>query len=100
MNPYKVVEEDNSHNKYQYLTGYTWFTNAILLVFMLSMLYPSDFLRLLGSISLAIYYVVTMVPGRAIKSKIGTATRTNSMQESGSKVSFSNPLKYKIPKQA
>ena len=100
MNPYKIVEEDSSHITYQYLPGYAWFTYAIILAFIVCVFYPSNFQLALGGICLSIYYLVTMVPGRAIESKIRTAKRNNSIQKRGNRYSFSNPLTYKIPRQA
>jgi hypothetical protein len=98
MKPYKVVEESETHVTYEYCTAYTWALYAALLIMVIGMLIPNEPLTLVGAVSMAAYFVAKLSLGHAVNGKIRKAMQSNSVQISGNKASFANPLRIRVPR--
>ena len=98
MNPYKVISEDATHVTYEYRTAYTWTLYAALVVLVIGMLLPNDAVTIAGGIAVAIYFVAKLGLGTEATGRIKRAMQSNSVQISGNKASFSNPLRIRVPK--
>jgi hypothetical protein len=98
MKPYKIVDEDETHITYEYRTAYTWTLYAALLVMVAGMVIPNDLLTFVGGALIALYFVAKVTLGNDVNSRIRTAMQSNTVQLSGSKASFANPLRIKVPK--
>lgn len=98
MGPYKVVSEDATHVTYEYRTAYTWTLYAALAVLLLGATLPNDAVTVAGAVAVAIYFIVKLTLGREVMARVKKALASNSVQLSGNKVSFSNPLRIRVPK--
>lgn len=98
MKPYKIVEESETHITYEYRTAYTWTLYAALLVMVIGMVISNEPLTLVGGAGIAAYFVAKLSLGSAVNSKIQKAMQSNAVQISGSKASFSSPLRIRVPK--
>lgn len=98
MGPYKIIEEDEAHVTYEYRAAYTWTLYAGLLVFMVGSVLPNELLSRLGLFVALGNLVAKIVMGRAIESKIRTALKSSTVQITGSRMSFGNPLKIRVSK--
>lgn len=98
MKPYKIIDEGETHITYEYRTAYTWTLYAALLVMVVGMLLPNEPLTLAGGAAIAAYFAVKLSLGGAISSKIRRAMESSTVQVSGSKASFSHPLRIRVPK--
>jgi hypothetical protein len=98
MKPYKVIEDGPTHITYEYRTAYTWALYAGLAVMVAGIAIPNDPLAIVGSVAIIAYFVVKLTLGGAVNGKIREAMKSNAVQISGNKASFSNPLKIRVPK--
>lgn len=98
MKPYKVVEESETHITYEYRTAYTWTLYAALLILLIGMLIPNELLTLVGAVSIAAYFVAKVSLGSAVNEKIRKAMQSSTVQISGNKASFGNPLRIRVPR--
>lgn len=93
-----MVSEDATHITYEYRTDYTWTLNATLLVFLLGSILMNDAMMFAGAAAAAVYFIVKLTLGREVMAHIKKAVETNSVQLSGNKYSFGNPLRVRVPK--
>lgn len=98
MKPYRIVDESETHVTYEYRTAYTWTLYAALLVLVAGMVIPNDPMTLVGGIGIAVYFVAKLGLGREATDRIKKAMQSNTVQISGNKSSFSNPLRIRVPK--
>jgi hypothetical protein len=98
MRPYKVIEDGATHITYEYRTAYTWTLYAALLVTFAGMVIPNDLLAIVGSAAIVAYFVAKLSLDRAVMGKIRAAMKSNAVQISGNKASFSSPLRIRVPK--
>ena len=98
MKQYKIIEENETHIIYEYRTVYTWILYAVLLIMAAGLIIPNDFLKIIGSVFIALYFITKLALGNEVNSKIQAAMRFNSIQLSGKKASFGNPLRIKLLK--
>ena len=98
MSPYKVISEDATYITYEYRTAYTWFLYAALIILVAGMTLPNDAVAMAGGIVVAIYFVAKLALGSDATARIKKAMQANSVQISGNKASFSNPLRIRVPK--
>ena len=92
MKPYRIVEESDTHITYEYRTAYTWALYAALLVLVAGMVIPNDPLTLIGGVAIAAYFGAKLALGSKVNRKIQKAMQSNTVQISGNKASFGNPL--------
>jgi hypothetical protein len=98
MKPYKIVEENSDHITYEYRTAYTWTLYAALAVLVAGMLVPNERLGMAGTLIVLAYFIVKLKLGAEAMSRIKAAMKSNAVQISGNKSSFSNPLRIRVPK--
>jgi hypothetical protein len=98
MNPYKVISDDATHVTYEYRSAYTWALYAALAVLFIGMTLPNDAFTTLGVFVAISYFVAKLALGRDATAHIKKAMQSNSVEISGNKASFSNPLRFRVPK--
>jgi hypothetical protein len=98
MSPYRVIEEDATHITYEYRTAYTWTLYAALVVLIVGMTIPNDAITVVAGIAIAAYFVAKLGLGTEATGRIKKAMQSNSVQISGNKASFRNPLRIRVPK--
>ncbi|HKS58898.1 MAG TPA: hypothetical protein VJS12_26640 [Steroidobacteraceae bacterium] len=98
MNPYRIVEETATHVTYEYRTAYTWLLYAAAAVFVAGMASSIYAIEIAGMIMVVLYFVAKVLLGMKVNEKIRQAMASNAIQLSGSRSSFSNPLRIRIPK--
>jgi hypothetical protein len=98
MNPYKVISEDATHVTYEYRTAYTWTLYAALIVLLIGVTLPNNAVTIAAGIAIAAYFVAKLGLGGEATGRIKKAMQSNSVQISGNKASFSNPLRIQVPK--
>jgi hypothetical protein len=98
MNPYKLVSEDATHVTYEYRSAYTWTLYAALVGLLIGTTLPNDAVSLAAGIVVAAYFVAKLALGSEVTRRIKKAMQSNSVEISGNKASFSNPLRIRVPK--
>lgn len=98
LSPYQIVEEDESHVTYEYRTAYTWALYGILAAFVAGATIPNDALATTAGVFMTFYFVTKLGLGTEATGRIRRAMKTRSVQLSGSRMSFSNPLRIRVPK--
>jgi len=98
MSPYRVIEEDETHITYEYRSAYTWTLYAALVLLIAGMTIPNDAITIVGGIAIALYFLAKLGLGSDATGRIKKAMQSNSVQVSGNKASFGNPLRIRVPK--
>jgi hypothetical protein len=98
MKPYKSISEDDTHVTYEYRSAYTWALYAALLALLIGVTLPNDAITLASAVVVAAYFVAKLGLGSEATGRIKKAMQSNSVQISGNKASFSNPLRIRVPK--
>jgi uncharacterized membrane protein len=98
MNPYTVVEESASHITYEYRTAYTWALFAVLAVAVFGILSKNDAVATAANWTLLLYFVAKLGLGFEATRRIRRARSANTLELQGNKLSFSNPLRLRVPK--
>lgn len=98
MNPYKLISEDATHVTYEYRSAYTWTLYAALVGLLIGMMLPNDAVSIAAGIVVVAYFVAKLALGSEATRRIKKAMQWNSVQISGNKASFSNPLRIRVPK--
>lgn len=98
LNPYKVVEESDTSVTYQYRAFYSWVLLCLLVLLVVGMVMSHPGILMFSYGLIGLYFVVKLVSGKATRRQIRRALRKDSIEVSGNKYSFSNPLKITVPK--
>jgi len=98
MNPYKLISEDDTHVTYEYRSAYTWALYAALAALVIGMAMSNDTVSIAAGIVVVAYFVAKLALGRETARRIRNAMKSNSVQISGNKASFANPLRIRVPK--
>jgi hypothetical protein len=98
MSPYKIIDENDSHVTYEYRTAYTWALYIAVIVFLLGALLVNDTIKWIGFIAMGMNLVLKLICGSRATTLIRKAMRSNTVQISGNKSSFSNPLRIRVPR--
>jgi hypothetical protein len=98
MKPYRIVEESETHITYEYRTAYTWALYVLLLIMVAGMAMPNDVLTMVGGAGIAAHFIGRIVLGNEANTRIHKAMQLSAVQLSGSKTSFENPMRIRIPK--
>lgn len=98
MSPYKVISEDATHITYEYRSAYTWTLYTALIVVLVGAILSNDAAMLAGGVAVGVYFAVKLTLGCEVMARIKKAVESNSVQLSGNKSSFTNPLRIRVPK--
>jgi hypothetical protein len=98
MSPYRVIDEDETQITYEYRTAYTWTLYAALVVLIVGMTIPNDAITIVAGVAIAVYFMAKLGLGTEATGRIKKAMQSQSVQISGNKASFGNPLRIRVPK--
>lgn len=97
VEPY-IKTECDEYILYEYKTKYTYLFFVLLAIMLSGSFIHNPFISISGGIALAAYYFTVHTKHTKIYSQIKKAKQKNLLELTGSKLSFSNPLKVKILK--
>lgn len=95
---YTIVDESATHTTYQYSTVCSWWLYSTVALLFIGYLVPLIWLSVIAVASVFSYFAVVYFPALKIARRLKAATRNNSVQLSGSRWSFSDPLRVKMLK--
>ncbi|WP_193166151.1 hypothetical protein [Microbulbifer hainanensis] len=98
MNPYKVIAEDDQSVTYEYNSVFTWVLYLILCILVSGIVIDSNKIQLVGALLIFCYFGIKLGFGGSTTKKVEKALKAGSVQLSGDKHSFKNPLRVKVPK--
>ena len=98
MKPYRIAEENSTHVTYEYQTAYQYALFVIVGVAAVGVLSKSDEVANAGLEAIALYMLTKLVLGFEAIRHIRRATRENTAEFEGTKLSFSDPLRIRVPK--
>jgi hypothetical protein len=98
VKPYRIAEESATHVTYEYQTTYQYVLFAIVGVAAVGVLTNDDRVANAGLAALIVYFVAKLVLGFGPIRHIRRATRANTVEFQGTKLSFSDPLRIRVPK--
>jgi hypothetical protein len=98
MSPYRIIDESDTHVTYEYRTAYTWTLLAVLAVAVFGIMSKNDAIATAANVAMLLYFVAKLGFGYEATRRIRSATRANSVELRGNKLSFSNPLRLRVPK--
>lgn len=98
LKPYSIYEESESGTTYQYNTLYSWAWLGLLVAILATIFLNNTGLQLTTSALIVILYGIKLILGREVSNKIRQALKSGSVEVSGSKYSFSKPIRVKISK--
>lgn len=98
-NPISIIEETEDRTVYEYSTIYLWIMYGILSIILIGFFTKINAITGTGSIMMIIYFFTVSTKYRQHGKEMKEATKSGSIQISGNKWSFKNPLKVIIPKQ-
>jgi hypothetical protein len=97
--PYEQVEDVGEFVVYEFKAGYLYAMYGILAIMILGFLTNTFALLIPGSIMMILYFLFVSIKYIKIRRIMKRAILPNSISVSGSKWSFSNPLRIKIRKE-
>lgn len=95
--PYKEIERNEEFTVYECKTIYLWVLYLILAMLVFTYFTGSRILMLLGIVSMLFYFALVSTQYMVLSRKIKKAAREEAVEISGSKWSFQNPVRVKIP---
>jgi hypothetical protein len=98
MKPYRIAEETPTHVTYEHQTAYQYVLLALVSVGATGVLAHSDRVASAGLAGLAVYALAKLALGFEAILHIRRATRANTAEVEGTKLSFTNPLRVRVPK--
>jgi hypothetical protein len=98
MGPYRVIEEDATHVTYEYRSLWSWMLIVIALLLGVGIAHQNELMRMVGIALVALFFLGRMVLGKEASSRIRAAMASQTVQISGNKWSFKNPLRFRVPK--
>ena len=96
LKPYTVFEETTEEITYELKTIYLWILYGILLVCVIGIAFKNTVVTTIGSISMVLFFFTVSLHYLKLGSITKQAAITGSVKISGSKWSFSNPLRITI----
>lgn len=99
LNPISVVEENSEQTVYEYATIYLWILYAILAIIGIGFISQTNLITGAGSVLMIIYFFTVSTKYRKHGKEMKQATSKGSIQITGNKWSFKNPLRVTIPKE-
>jgi hypothetical protein len=98
--PFEQVEDVGGFIVYEFKTGYLYAMYCILAIMAVGFLTNAFGLLILGSIMMILYFLFVSTKYIKIRRIMKRAILTNSISVSGSKWSFSDPLRIKIRRES
>jgi hypothetical protein len=98
ISPYRIVDESGSAVTYEYRSAYTWTLYVILAVWAVGIAIPNDTVLAIAIAAALIYFIAKLALGARVTAQIKQATQAGGVQITGSRFSFSNPLRIRVPK--
>lgn len=98
MKPYKVIEETETYTVYEYTTLYVWILYIILTLMVFGYVISQPILIQIGGVSMVLFFLLVSLPYMKLGRIQRDAMARGTVEFSGSKWSFSNPLRVKIMK--
>lgn len=99
LKPYHQIEETEEFVTYEYNTLYLYILYGILGMLAVGFFSGVPVLSVTGAILMVLYFLLVSIQYKGLSAKIKLAAKTSSVEMSGSKWSFSNPLRVKIKKE-
>jgi uncharacterized membrane protein YraQ (UPF0718 family) len=96
--PYSIVEETPEETIYEFKTIYLWILYGIVIVGMIGLVLRITTLTTVGGVCMVIYFLTVSLQYRRLGTITKQAAMTGSVKFSGSKASFSKPLRITITK--
>jgi len=98
MHPYRILEETDEHTVYEFRTYLLYGLYGSLAMMLAGMATGNVWLDRIGFGLILLYLVMVSIPSWFLLRKFRVAMRRGSIELSGSKWSFTNPLRVKIKK--
>ena len=95
---YKIFSENEKSITYEYNSAFTWALYLIYSIVLSGISIKSSILQLIGSIFIFIYFGIRYFLGKSVYSKIKKAHKERTVELSGNRHSFKNPLRIKVEK--
>ena len=98
LKPYKIIDESELNTTYQYNSLYSWVLLGLLVIVFLAVFFNHAVLQFISSALIVFYFGIKLAFGIKINKIIKQALKSGSVEVSGNKYSFSNPIKVKVTK--
>jgi hypothetical protein len=99
LRPYRQVDKTDDYVVYEFRTLYVYVLYGILGVIAAGYFARMSVLSIAGTVLVVLYLLLVSTQYLGINGKIRRAAKAASVEMSGSKWSFSNPLRVKIKKE-
>lgn len=96
--PYRLLEETEEHEVYEFRPEALYALHLFLLIGVIGVVTGLLFFSVIGAALIIAYFFTVSVPSMPVHQKITTATRARIAERSGSRWSFKDPMRVKIPK--
>ena len=97
--PYRLIEETDEFVVYEFRTGFVYLLYGILLTIGVGYFTQQNAISYTGIGLMVLYLGTVTTQYRNLSKKISQATATATVEFSGSKWSFANPLRVQIPRE-
>ena len=97
--PYRRIEESDEFVVYEFRTGFVYLLYAILLIIGAGYLIDQSAVSYMGIGLMVLYLCLVSTQYRTLSKRINRAAVEATVEFSGSKWSFGNPLRVQIPKE-
>lgn len=98
MKPYRIIEENDEFVIYEFSSIYLYLLYFVLTGMLVGFWTNTTWLSVAGICLMGLYFLTVSIPSRSLHQEIRKAMREGSVELSGSKWSFSKPLKAKLKK--
>lgn len=98
MKPYKIVDDGPTHITYEYNSAYTWALYAGFAALVVGMAIANNPLRIVGGLVIVAYFGIKLTVGSELNDRINEAMKSDLVEVTGHKASFSNPVRIRVPK--
>ena len=99
LRPYRQVDETGDQVVYEFRTVYLYVLYGIMGVIAAGLLARVSVLSIAGTVLMGLYFLLVSTQYMGLNAKIKRASKSSSVEMSGSKWSFSSPLRVKIRKE-
>ena len=99
LRPYRQVEETDDHMVYEFRTIYLYLLYGILGIIAVGYFASMPVLSIAGIVLMVLYFLLVSTQYMGFSAKIKRVAKASSVEISGSKWSFSSPLRVKIKKE-
>ena|ERR1044071_9198438 len=97
LSPYQVIDSSEHHITYEYRTAYTWTLYAILVLLLAGVTLENNLLATIAAIATLLYFAAKLLLGNKVAAQIKQAMRSGGVQITGSRTSFNDPLRIRVP---